>query len=228
MALDKTVAPPAQVPPYYEEKFWRRWAWVYDPLVQLYLLPFGGEGRLRRRFINFARPRLGEQVLDVCCGTGTLTSLIARRVGKSGRVTGVDLSVDMMNRARKKAVALPVTFKQASSDHLPFPEDNFDRCFISYGLHELPEAVRWNSLKEAYRVLRPGGGLYVLDYHLPQSIPARLMIKSFVRLLEEKSVYQMMLDDTLPDEITDAGFMLKERQLPLKGMFQMIRADKPG
>ena len=229
MRQEKTAEPAVAIEPaYYEVGYWKRWSRVYDSLVKLFFLPFGGELRFRDNFVDFASPREGEQVLDACCGTGTVTSLVARRVGGSGRVIGIDLSAEMIARARKKATNLPVIFKRASCDRLPFPEDTFDRSLVSFGLHELPLVIRQNSLKEIYRTLKPGGSLFIFDYHLPEGLWPRLAIKSFVKFFEEEVAYRLMLEDRLPAEIGDAGFILRERRWPLAGMFQMLRAQKPG
>ena len=226
-----TPAEPAKavrVPAYYSEASWRRWARVYDRLIKLFFLPLGGEKRNRQGFVDFVQPQPGEQILDVCCGTGTLTSLMAPRVGASGRIIGVDLSAAMMAVAREKAAALPVTFERASSDDLPFADSTFDKSFVSIGLHELPPTVRRHSLREVYRILKPGGSFFALDYNLPDSVLPRFVIGSFVAVFEEAWVRQLMADGSLAAEISQADFIIRERRLPLRGMFQMIRADKPG
>ncbi len=215
-----------EMPAYYKEKCWDKIARVYD--AGLYLLLFGSEKRFRRSFVDFANPRRGEQILDVCSGTGTLTALVAGRVGNSGMVTGVDLSAKMVAIARQKAKeGLPLTFKRASGENLPFPGGMFDRSFISLGLHEMPKAARQNTLREIYRTLKPGGGLFVLDYNLASGLLARLAITSFLRIVEGEAVYQLIRNGTLPAEIGDAGFILGGRELLLAGVLQIIHADKP-
>src|SRR5215471_11346770 len=72
--------------------------WVVDPLL------FRGQLRtLWRRTIDLARLQPGEHALDVGCGTGTLALAVARRVGSSGRVVGIDPSAQQIARARAKA-----------------------------------------------------------------------------------------------------------------------------
>lgn len=213
-------------PDYYEEKCWDKIARAYDG--GLYLLLFGGEKRFRRNFIDFANPGKGEKVLDVCSGTGTLTSLAAERVGDSGTVIGVDLSAKMIEVARQKIKeGLPLTFEMANSENLLFPEGMFDRSFVSLGLHEMPRTARQNTLREIFRTLKPGGSLFVLDYNLPEGLPARLILKLFLKIVEGEAVYRMVLDGALTAEIGDAGFIPGERKLLLAGMLQIIKADKP-
>jgi ubiquinone/menaquinone biosynthesis C-methylase UbiE len=215
----------AAVPAYYKAECWRRFSRFYDFLVGLFFLPFGGEKRYRRRFVDFIGPGPGEQVLDVCCGTGTLTALVAGRLGEKGRVTGVDLSAAMIARAHGKVADLAATFKRADVQSLPFVMDSFDKEYVSFGLHELPTEVRQAALREMYRTLKVGGGLFVFDYNLARSLLPRLAIKAFVRVFEEADAYQMTLEGVLP-QIEAAGFKVKERRPVLAGMFQMIYAVK--
>lgn len=216
----------AGVPAYYKAECWRKFSKFYDFLVGLFFLPFGGEKRYRTRFVDFISPRPGEQVLDVCCGTGTLTALVARRLGSKGRVTGIDLSAAMIARAHGKVADLAATFKRAAVESLPFAPDSFDKGYVSFGLHELPAGVRQAVLGEMYRTLKVGGGLFVFDYNLARSRLPRLAIRAFVRTFEEADAYQMMLDG-LRAQIEAAGFRVKERRPVLGGMFQMIHAVKP-
>jgi len=216
----------AGAPAYYKPECWRKFSKFYDFLVGFFFLPFGGEKRYRTRFVDFICPQPGEQVLDVCCGTGTLTALVARRLGGKGRVTGVDLSAAMIAKAHGKVADLPATFKTADVETLPFAADSFDKEYASFGLHELPVGVRQAALKGMYRTLKAGGGLFVFDFNLAKSLLPRLAIRSFVRTFEEVDAYQMMLDGLRP-QIEAAGFTVKEWRPVLGGMFQMIYAVKP-
>lgn len=222
----KTEIAPVKAPEYYQEKYWRKFSSIYDYMVRFFFFPFGGEGRNRRRFMDFINPVNGEQVLDVCCGTGTLTAMAAHRVGETGLVTGIDLSPDMIGRATAKINGLPAVFKRSSADNLPFDEDAFDRVYVSYGLHEMPEAIRKNALKQIYRVLKPGASFFVFDYNMPRNFFSRMAITAFMKTFEEKAAYDMSSADT-SGLLEEVGFTVRERRLPLGGMFQMIRAEKP-
>ena len=216
--------PVVDTPEYYSTSFWRRWSRLYDQVVTLSFIPFGGEKRFRRRFVGMAGLKPEDRVLDICCGTGSTTQLIAQSVGR-GRVTGVDLSPDMLAVARKKVTDPNVSFERASVDKLPFEDTSFDHVICSYGLHEIPQGLRTAALAEAGRVLKPGGRFLTLDYHLPRYFPARQAIGAFVKIFEHDIAYRMMRAD-LAAEVSRSGLRLLGKTTPLGGMFQIISAVK--
>lgn len=216
-----------KLPSYCAEKGWQRHVWLYDPMVTIFFLPFGSEGRFRKALVDFAGPREGERVLDACCGTGTLTSLLAERVGRMGAVTGIDLSSELLKKAVKKAKqSLPLNFIQANCADLPFPDSNFDKAFISFGLHEIAEVDRQSSLLELNRILRADGDLFILEYHLPRAFLTRFIVKAFNRLFEDEKAYRMLLDGTLLPELERAAFSIRRKRLIGAGMFQMLHTVK--
>ena len=110
-------------------------------------------------------PKRGEHGLDIGCGPGLLTCELARDVGPSGRMVGIDQSADMVamsaERARRAALAGRTEFAVGDAVELRFPAQSFDfaTAFQVYEyVADLPRA-----LGEAYRVLRPGGRLVVMD-----------------------------------------------------------------
>lgn len=119
----------------------------------------GLNGKVALRLVDLADPDVGEACLDVGCGTGTLTHLIAERVGKRGSVVGIDLSARMLDIARAKRSAANTTFMAMAAEHLVFRERSFD--LITYG-QSLPYLLDPGaSLDEAVRLLKPGGRMAV-------------------------------------------------------------------
>lgn len=213
-------------PSYYREELWDRLAWLYDPFVRLIFLPCGGERAFRRRFVDFAHPQKGDLLLDVCCGTGTLTSLLAEKVFPGGQVIGVDLSPGMLRIAREKIAGTIAAFGRANTEQLPFRDSRFAKAFISLALHEMPEIARQNTLKEIYRTLTPEGRLFILDYSLPERWLWRSLLRLWVKLFEEESAGKLVLKGDLMGELQAAGFKV-ERRIPVYvGMLQMICARK--
>jgi ubiquinone/menaquinone biosynthesis C-methylase UbiE len=140
------------------------WAARYDLLVTL--LTLGRERRFRERLLDLARLEAGESVLDIGCGTGTLAIAARRRVGPSAIVHGIDASPEMIARARRKATraGADVVLEVAPAQALPFADARFDVVLSTVMLHHLRRNAREQAVREARRVLRPGGRLLAVDF----------------------------------------------------------------
>ena len=135
--------------------------WVFD------IFWFRGQGReLRQRTATLAGLQPGEQVLDVGCGTGALALEVARRVGRAGRVAGVDPSPEQIARARAKAARrhVPIDFQIGVIEQLAFPDQTFDVVFSTLMMHHLPAPLKRQGLAEIARVLKNGGRLIIADF----------------------------------------------------------------
>lgn len=139
----------------------------YDLLARV--LTFGREGRFRELMLRLAKLQPGEAMLDVACGTGTLAIAAKRLVGSGGSVTGVDASAEMIARARVKAgrSGLHLTFVNGTAQDLPFKDAQFDIVIGTLMLHHLSKPVRLAFVREAERVLKPGGRLLLIDFGRP-------------------------------------------------------------
>jgi ubiquinone/menaquinone biosynthesis C-methylase UbiE len=144
-------------------------AFGYDLLVRL--LSLGRERAYREKTLEHAGLKVGESVLDVGCGTGTLAIAAKSHVGFAGKVYGVDVSPEMIARARKKAkkAAADIAFENAFVENLPFPDATFDVVLSTTMLHHLPDTARRQCLREVGRVLKPGGRLLAVDFGGPVS-----------------------------------------------------------
>src|SRR5688572_26216385 len=103
----------------------------------------------------------GEKVLDVGCGTGGAVRALARQVGNSGVVVGVDYSATMINEALKRSAGLdlPVEYRKADAHSLPFDDNAFDACFSLRSFEILDDPRR--ALGEMVRVIRSGGRIFI-------------------------------------------------------------------
>jgi ubiquinone/menaquinone biosynthesis C-methylase UbiE len=114
--------------------------------------------------IDRARPRAGEAVLDVACGTGVVTRLAAKAIG-DGHVTGLDLNAGMLAVAREvPGEGAPITWIEASALDLPFAAETFDVVVCQLGLQFFPDQPL--ALREMRRVLR-GSGRAALSVYSP-------------------------------------------------------------
>lgn len=107
-------------------------------------------------------PRAGVHALDVACGTGALTRVLAAAAGPAGAVTGTDLSDAMLAAARAKPVlpGAPQVYHQSPAAPLaPFADGSFDLTCCQHGLQFFPD--RPAAVAEWYRVTKPGGTLAV-------------------------------------------------------------------
>jgi arsenite methyltransferase len=115
---------------------------------------------------------VGEDVLDIGCGAGFDLIVARRKVGADGRVCGVDLTEEMISRARRNFELLgigDIETDHISSEVLPFADNSFD-VVISNGAINLSPA-KAELFAEIYRVLRPGGRLQIADMVMDGELP---------------------------------------------------------
>jgi SAM-dependent methyltransferase len=102
----------------------------------------------------------GARILDIGCGDGSLVRFFAKN---GAHATGVDISADVLARARAAKPVADETFTEARGESLPFPDASFDIAVYFNALHHVPVAVQAKALREAARVLVAGGTLLVVE-----------------------------------------------------------------
>jgi SAM-dependent methyltransferase len=143
----------------------------------------------------------GETVLDLGSGGGFDCFLAAKTVGESGKVIGVDMTADMVSKARRNAEKLGienVEFRLGEIEHLPVADASVDVIISNCVINLSPEKV--DVFREAWRVLKPGGRLAILDVVALQPLPTEIkndisLISGCVGGTEEIEVIEKTLQE---------------------------------
>ncbi|MBW2266570.1 MAG: bifunctional demethylmenaquinone methyltransferase/2-methoxy-6-polyprenyl-1,4-benzoquinol methylase UbiE [Deltaproteobacteria bacterium] len=150
-------------------KMFNRVAPRYDLLNRI--LSLGIDRLWRRKMTSFLPPREKQHVLDLATGTADqLLSLFENR-NEIKSATGMDLADRMLHIGRKKVeragLSDVITLKIGSATDIAANDQEFDAVTISFGIRNVADTTQ--SLREIYRVLKPGGRLLVLEFSLPKS-----------------------------------------------------------
>jgi len=170
--------------------------------------------------VALASLREGETVIDLGSGAGFDCFLAAHKVGESGRVIGVDMTPEMLDKARenaRKGGYRNVEFRLGEIEHLPVADNAGDIIISNCVINLSPDKAK--VFQEAFRILKPGGRLMVSDIVLLQELPAALKnsIEAYVGCLAGA----VMKEDYI-DAIRGAGFqdvkIIDETLFPVKEM----------
>ncbi len=156
------------------------WASQYD--IFSGLLGMGLNSPNSRMVIALAKVKPGDKVLDVGCGTGSLTLTAQPYAGPGGKVYGIDASPEMIEVAKKKASrsGMQVVFDVGLIEKLAFPDDTFDVVISRLAIHHLPDDLKHRGFAEILRVLKPGGHLLIADFNPPTNHILRHIMSALV------------------------------------------------
>jgi demethylmenaquinone methyltransferase / 2-methoxy-6-polyprenyl-1,4-benzoquinol methylase len=125
----------------------------------------------RNRAIKQLKKYQPDTILDVACGTGDFT-IAALKTGAS-KVTGVDISVQMLEagikKIKHKKLDNRIELLEGDSENLTFGNNTFDACTVAFGVRNFEHLQK--GLDEIYRVLKPGAPIVVLEFSKPKSFP---------------------------------------------------------
>jgi len=159
----------------------------YDSYMKKMTL--GRERVLRDETVNLAQVKAGDCILEIGCGTGTLTLAAKRKAGPSGKAFGIDTIPGMIEASQRKAAEAneDITFQPGSIDNIPFSANQFDVVMCSFMIFHMSETTRRKGIAEIHRVLKPQGRLLVLDMALPSHpLPRAIAKMLFGGMLEHE------------------------------------------
>ncbi len=199
---------------------------LYDPVVRLTLR----DARFKARLVAQAGLRVGQRVLDLGCGTGSLTTML-KAACPGTEVAGLDGDREVLGVARSRAarLGLQIGFWEALATDPPFGPDSFDRVVSSLLFHHLLPADKRRVLDKVLEKLKPGGELHVADWGRPHGA---LMRGAFVavQLLDGFRTTADSVAGLLPAHMSAAGFTSvseTHRQRTVLGTLAFYRAVKP-
>jgi ubiquinone/menaquinone biosynthesis C-methylase UbiE len=172
----------------------------------------------------------GERLLDVGCGTGTLSVALAHRFA-GARVVGLDADGAALAIARAKAAGAHVRLEleQAFADRMPFPSGSFDAVVSSLFFHHLKRDMKHAVLAEILRVSKPGGSLHIADWGKPTNVALRAAFL-LVQVLDGFETTRDAVAGVLPEIMSQAGFVdvhhTRDFTTPL-GTMALYSAAKP-
>lgn len=147
-------------------------------------LSWGIDRRWRRAAIESLRPYAPQDVLDVATGTGDF-AIMAARMLRPRRLTGIDLSEGMLEVGRRKLVRAGLAevcdFRKDDCLNLSLPDDSYDAVTVAYGIRNFADLDR--GLREMRRVLRPGGRLVIIELTAPRRFPMRQLFWLYSHVL---------------------------------------------
>ena len=174
----------------------------YDPLLAVVLR----EAVWKSKLVDQVSAGPDMRVLDLGCGTGTLTVLLAKS-SPQAEVVGLDADPDALERARTKAVRHGVTlrFVHGRADSPPFSARSFDRVVSSLLFHHLTGDDKKRAFRASYDLLDAGGELHVADWGKPHDLLMRLAFLP-VQLLDGFATTGDNVRGVLPQMAHEAGF----------------------
>lgn len=173
---------------------------LYDPILRWVMR----EERFKLLLVKQVKIQPGQRVLDLGCGTGTLTMLL-KRYYPHAEVIGVDGDGNVLQIARQKIreANLEIHLNEGLAHQLQYQDQTFDYVFSSLVFHHLTKENKQRACTESFRILKPGGEFILADFGQPRNAWARLIGLLLMRLEEVTDNFQGLL----PGMLFAAGFM---------------------
>lgn len=194
---------------------------LYDPVVRLTTR----EAAFKAALLAQAQIQPGQSVLDLACGTATLTIAI-KQAHPLAKVIGLDGDPTILQQARGKAhrAAAAIQFDEGMSYELPYANESFDVVFSSLFFHHLTRENKLRTFAEVRRILKPSGQFHVADWGAPHNALMKLASQGIVLLDGETTKDNFA--GLLPEFIRQSGFESVEETQNFNSLFGTIRLHK--
>jgi ubiquinone/menaquinone biosynthesis C-methylase UbiE len=209
----------------------KQYAAYYDAIADRYtsnlnlrMLLAGGEKGFRRKLYRHIKDHIRGDVLEVCCGPGNLTRVIADGYDQ-GTVTGVDVSPRFIELAKQTIRQPHVTFAVGDVTHLSFESGSFDTVVLCMALHEMQSENIRAALAEMRRVVKPRGALILIEHHLPRNPVVKWFYDLVVVDEHEKDTTYAMHRYGLRRYVQESGLSLVNNIVINSGIIEIIVAS---
>ena len=196
---------------------------VCEPIVML-----GRHEPYNQNIVDALNLQSQHRVLDLGCGTGVLTSLIANHVDASagGFCLGIDAAAKMITVAEKKRSSPVCRFQVMAAENLALQDNSFDAVVSSLFFHHVPLDLKRKSLSEAFRVLKQGGRLLVADMHTPSTFFGALVSHTARWFFLQPEIAEN-IKGVMPELIEQAGFVRPDLLKMYFGYIALFATHKP-
>lgn len=201
-------------------------AYVYDILSPLML--FGQEERMSRVCLKWLEPASVRRVLDVGCGTGTLTIAMVRKItGREGTlVVGLDAAPKMVDAARRKARGiLGLRFDVGIAEALSYEDDAFDLAVSTFFFHHINFDLKVKALNELWRVLKKNAEVVIIDVDVPTNLFGKICAWAGYYLFQQEEIREN-IEGKLQLAFTCSKFGSWERISSHQGYISVFRLIK--
>ena len=160
---------------------------VFDKVYNKYdlmndVMSLGIHRAWKKNLINMMNPSINQNLIDVACGTGDVAKLFLKSVNQNSHVTCVDPNKGMITKCKEKLKKYKnLNWVISSAENLPIESDKFDFYTISFGLRNTKDINK--TLKEAYRVLKPGGRFLCLEFSKIHNSNLEFVYKTYSKII---------------------------------------------